>query len=317
MSHSHDDHAHGKAPDLSGSDQSRVFRAMMLTVTFMVVEVIGGLLSGSLALLADAGHMLTDALALMLAWMAFRIADRPTDGSRTYGYHRFQILAAFVNGLALFIIGFWIVWEAIGRIQQPVEVLAGPMLIIAITGLGVNVFAFYLLHGGDQSNLNMRGASLHVLSDLLGSVAAIVAAAIIMTTGLNMVDPLLSLVVVALILHAAYRVVVDSGHILMEGAPRHLKPDDVANGILSNVPTVAGIHHMHLWALTDQKPLLTLHVTIAPDTNHDDVLRAVKGYLAERFDIHHSTIQVERGHCPDEAPVPPEKVLTNDATQST
>ncbi len=300
MSHAQHDHSHSHGQDLSGTDQRRVFRAMLLTVTFMVVEVIGGLLSGSLALLADAGHMLTDALALFLAWLAFKIAGRPTDGERSYGYHRFQILAAFVNGLALFLIGFWIVVEAIGRIQAPVDVLAGPMLAIAFAGLAVNVIAFYILHGGDQSNLNMRGASLHVLSDLLGSVAAIVAASIIMATGWNIVDPLLSLLVVGLILNAAYRVVVDSGHILLEGTPRHLMPDDVANGILKNVPSVLGIHHMHLWALTDQRPLLTLHVTISPESDQDSVLRAVKHFLAEKFDIHHSTIQAEVGPCPDE-----------------
>ena len=283
---------------------------MLLTITFMVVEVIGGLLSGSLALLADAGHMLTDSLALLLAWFAFRIANRPTDGSRSYGYHRFQILAAFVNGLALFAIGAWIIYEAIGRIQEPVEVLAGPMLLIAFAGLAVNVIAFYLLHGGDQANLNMRGAALHVLSDLLGSVAAIVAAAIIMSTGWNIVDPLLSLLVVALILNAAYRVVVDSTHILLEGTPRHLKPDAVANAILKGVPAVLGIHHMHLWALTDQKPILTLHVTIAEDQDQDQVLRAVKTLLAKKFDIHHSTIQAEYGSCPDETAPPPRHALT-------
>ena len=301
MSHSH--HAHGHRNDYSGTDRGRLFKAMVLTVGFMIIEVIGGLLSGSLALLADAGHMLTDSLALCLAWIAFRIADRPTDGQRSYGYHRFQILAAFVNGLALFLIGAWIVYEAFGRIQEPVEVLAGPMMLIAFTGLAVNVVAFYLLHGGDQSNLNMRGASLHVLSDLLGSVAAIVAASVIMVTGLNIVDPLLSLLVVALILHAAYRVVVDSAHILLEGTPRHLEPDEVAHSILSAVPAVNGIHHMHLWALTDQKPLLTLHLTISPEDDQYSVLKAVKQVLAEKFDIHHSTIQAEFGPCPD-APDP-------------
>lgn len=291
---------HGHSHDYSGTDRNRVFRAMILTGGFMIVEVIGGLLSGSLALLADAGHMLTDSLALFLAWIAFRIAGRPTDGQRSYGYHRFQILAAFVNGLALFAIGAWIVWEAIGRIQQPVEVLAGPMMLIAFTGLAVNVVAFYILHGGDQTNLNMRGASLHVLSDLLGSVAAIVAAALIMMTGLNILDPLLSLLVVALILHAAYRVVVDSGHILLQGTPRHLEPDEVANTIMTEVPAIKGIHQMHLWALTDQKPILTLHVTMSPDEDQYGVLKTVKKVLAQKFNIQHSTIQAEFGPCPDE-----------------
>ena len=306
MSHSHHKHGHNPA----GADQKRVFQAMLLTVTFMVVEVIGGLLSGSLALLADAGHMLTDSLALFLAWLAFWFAGRPSDGTRSYGYHRFQILAAFVNGLALFAIGAWIVYEAIGRIQEPVEVLAGPMLVIAFAGLAVNVIAFYILHGGNQKSLNIRGATLHVLSDLLGSVAAIVAAATIVATGWNIVDPLLSLLVVGLILNAAYRVVADSTHILLQGAPRHLEPDTVANTILNGVPTVLGIHQMHLWALTDQIPILTLHVTIDKNQDQTQVLRAVKQLLAEKFEIHQSTIQVEFSSCPDDIKEAPPKALT-------
>ena len=304
MSHTSHDH------DLASADRKRVFQAMLLTATFMVIEVIGGLLSGSLALLADAGHMLTDSLALFLAWFAFRIANRPTDGARSYGYHRFQILAAFVNGLALFAIGAWIIYEAVGRIQEPVDVLAGPMLVIAFAGLAVNVVAFYLLHSGDQANLNMRGAALHVLSDLLGSVAAIVAAAVIMATGWNIMDPLLSLLVVALILNAAYRVVMDSAHILMQGTPRHLEPDTVANTLLTGVPAVLGIHQMHLWALTDQIPILTLHVTIDKNEDQTQVLQAVNRLLAEKFDIHHSTIQVEFSSGPDESNEAPTEALT-------
>ena len=196
--------------------------ALVLTGGFMVVEVIGGLAAGSLALLADAGHMLTDTLSLALAFVAFRIGRWPHDARRTYGYHRFQVLAAFVNGLTLVAIVGWIAIEAIRRLLEPVEVLGGLMLAVAVIGLVVNIAAFAILHGGDRRNLNLRGAALHVLADMLGSVAAIVAALVISITGWMPIDPLLSLLVVLLILRSAWFLLRRSGHILLEGAPEWL-----------------------------------------------------------------------------------------------
>ena len=172
------EHAHGDR-EASADNERRVFLAMLLTGGFMVAEVAGGIAAGSLALLADAGHMLTDCASLALAWMAFRIGRRPHDARRSYGYHRFQVLAAFVNGIALIAIVGWIVIEAVRRLLAPVEVLGGLMLVIAVLGLLVNLGAFWILHGGDQQNLNLRGAALHVLGDLLGSIAAIAAGLII------------------------------------------------------------------------------------------------------------------------------------------
>src|SRR5436190_176363 len=213
--HRHHDHAaHGHA-----SNESRVGWAALLTGGFMLVEATGGLLSGSLALLADAGHMLTDAASLTLAWLAFRIAHRPADWQRTYGFLRFQVLAAYSNGLTLAFIAIAIVYAAIKRLYEPTEVLAGPMLAIAILGLLVNLIAFRILHGAERDNVNIKGAMLHVMGDVLGSVAAIAAALVILWTGWTPIDPLLSALVAILILRSAWLLVRESGHILLEGAP--------------------------------------------------------------------------------------------------
>ena len=192
-------HTHSHA-DPSGGNEKRILWAMALTGSFMFAEVIGGILSGSLALIADAGHMLTDFAALALSWAAFRASRRPNDTKRTYGYHRFQVLAAFVNGLTMVLIVGWILFEAVRRLMEPVEILAGPMLVIAALGLVVNIIAFAILHSGAKENLNMQGAALHVLGDLLGSVGAIAAAGIILWTGWTPIDPLLSVLVALLIL---------------------------------------------------------------------------------------------------------------------
>jgi cobalt-zinc-cadmium efflux system protein len=188
----HDDaHSHGA----NDRNLKRVMIALVLTGTFMVVEVIGGIISGSLALLADAGHMLTDTMALALAAMAFHVSKRPPDGKLTFGYQRFQVLAAFVNGLSLLAIVGWILFEAVSRFIQPRDVLGETMLLVAVAGLMVNLISFAVLHTGDQENLNIRGAALHVAGDLLGSIAAIVAALVIIYTGWFMIDPILSIAV--------------------------------------------------------------------------------------------------------------------------
>ena len=197
------------------SNMRRVTIALVLTGTFMNVEVVGGILSSSLALLADAGHMLTDTMALALAAVAFHVSKRPADGRLTYGYQRFQILAAFVNGLSLLLIVGWILYEAVSRFLSPEEVLGRTMLIVATLGLVVNIIAFTVLHGGDKENLNIRGAALHVAGDLLGSVAAIVAAIVIIYTGWMAIDPLLSIAVAILILKSAWLLVKRSAHVLL------------------------------------------------------------------------------------------------------
>jgi len=289
-------HDHGQA-QADADNQRRVLWAMLLTGGFMLAEVVGGIAAGSLALLADAGHMLTDCASLALAWMAFRIGRRPHDARRTYGYHRFQVLAAFVNGLSLIAIVLWIAIEAVRRLLAPVEVLGGLMLAIAVLGLLVNLVAFWLLHGGDRANLNIRGAALHVMGDLLGSLAAIAAALVIFWTGWMPIDPLLSVFVALLILRSAWLLVRRSAHILLEGTPDWLDVDDLRHALKAAVPLVEDVHHVHAWMLTSERPLLTMHARVRAGADHDQVLKAIQEALRRDHGIAHATIQIERGGC--------------------
>ncbi len=207
--HQHGHHQHGTHAQVD--NEKRVGWAAVLTAAYMLAEAAGGLLAGSLALLADAGHMLTDAASLALAWAAFRIARRPSDWQRTYGFHRFQVIAAYTNGITLFFIAAAVLWEAFHRWREPVTVLGGPMLAIASLGLLVNAAAYLALHGADRNNLNIRGAMIHVLGDMAGSAAAIVAALVILWTGWMPIDVLLSALVAVLILRSAYGVVAEFG----------------------------------------------------------------------------------------------------------
>jgi cobalt-zinc-cadmium efflux system protein len=278
----------------------RVVVALVLTGSFMVVEVIGGILSGSLALLADAGHMLTDTMALALAAVAFHVSKRPADGRRTFGYQRFQIIAAFVNGLSLLLIVGWILFEAVRRFISPTEVMGMTMLVVAAAGLVVNIIAFAVLHSGDRDNLNIRGVALHVAGDLLGSVAAIVAAIVIIYTGWMAIDPILSVAVAFLILKSAWALVRQSGHVLLEGAPAWLDRAEMQDRIRETVPAVEEIHHVHVWGLTPQDLMLTMHVKLMEATeNPTDVVRQVKAVLRNAYGIGHSTIEVETSDCAD------------------
>jgi cobalt-zinc-cadmium efflux system protein len=282
------------------SNMRRVTIALVLTGAFMIVEVIGGILSGSLALLADAGHMLTDTMALALAAVAFHVSKRPPDAKLTYGYQRFQILAAFVNGLSLLLIVGWILFEAARRFIAPQEVMGPTMLVVATAGLVVNIICFIVLHGGDKDNLNIRGAALHVAGDLLGSVAAIVAAIIIIYTGWMQIDPILSIAVAILILKSAWALVRRSAHVLLEGAPDWLDIDSMRELVVSKIPEVEDIHHVHVWGMTPQDLMLTMHVCVNTQPgNPTDVIRQVKALLREEYGIGHSTIELETVDCAD------------------
>jgi len=284
----------------TNSNMRRVTIALVLTGTFMIVEVIGGILAGSLALLADAGHMLTDTMALALAAVAFQVSKRPADARLTYGYQRFQILAAFVNGLSLLFIVGWILYEAFSRFVSPQEVLGKTMLVVAVAGLVVNIFAFIVLHGGDRENLNIRGAALHVAGDLLGSVAAIVAAVVIIYTGWMAIDPILSVAVAILILKSAWVLVKRSAHVLLEGAPEWMNVDEMQEGLVEQIPEVVSIHHVHVWGMTPQDLMLTMHVRVENHTaNPTDIIRRVKALLRQDYGIGHSTVEIETDDCAD------------------
>lgn len=276
----------------SADSRRRVAIAAWLTAFFMAAEVAGGVISGSLALLADAAHMLTDAGSLALAWLGYKLAERPADQKRSFGFARMKILAAFTNGILLIVLACWIVWEAIHRLLDPVEVMGPVLLVVAIGGLIVNIAAFAILHGGSKEDLNLQGALWHVLGDLLGSVAAIAAAIIIMTTGWMAADPILSMLVALLVGIAGIRIARQSGHILLEGTPAGLMPQDIIDDLTREVPGVAGVSHLHAWALTEHRPLVTMEVTMVPGATAEDVRRAVKARLETQFNVSHTTVEI-------------------------
>ncbi len=288
------DHAAHEAHSHAAAGERAIGIAALLTGGFMVAEIVGGMASGSLALLADAGHMLTDFGSLVLAWLAFRLARRPADWKRTYGFDRFSVLAAFVNGLALFVIAGWICWEAYQRITAPAEVLAGIMLWIALGGLLVNVLAYLVLSRSEGSNLNMRAAALHVAGDLLGSLAALAASLVILFTGWTPIDPILSVLVALIILRSAYFVVAESGHILLEGAPDGFDAGRVAEAIAGEVSGVERIRHVHAWSITAERPMATLEADILPGADAEATKQAIKAAIREKFGISHATVEINQ-----------------------
>jgi len=269
----------------------RFWAVLGLTGSFMVLEVVGGWLSGSLALLADAGHMLTDVGALALSLLTAWIAQRPADANKTYGYLRWEILAALVNGAALFGIAGWVVLEAIQRMQHPGPIRSGLFLAIAVAGLVVNVVSLAMLHGARHGSLNARGAYLHVLSDALGSVGALAAAAIIWFTGWTLADPIASIVLSLLILVGAWRLLRESTDILLDAVPRHVAMAEVQRCILG-VPGVAAVHDLHVWTVVNGVVAMSGHAVVPELDSHPDVLDGIRAEMAA-LGIGHVTMQLE------------------------
>lgn len=295
MSH---DHRHERGHDPHRHERL-VGRAFVLIAGFMVVEIVGGLLANSLTLLADAAHMFLDASALGFSWYALHLSRRGHDHNLSYGYHRYQVLATFINGLTLFGLIVWILVEAWQRLRAPEGMLPVPALAVAVVGLAVNVVAWRWLHGA-HDNATVRSAAWHVLGDMLGSVAAIAAALTVWLTGWLYADPLLALVVVVILGRGAWRLVRDSSHILLEGVPEDVDLHRIRDTLAARVPGVLEVHHMHAWALTAERPLLTLHARVEEGTDVSGVVNRIKAVLTEDFGIDHSTIQVEHGPCPDD-----------------
>lgn len=291
-------HNHGPvlshdAPEAERRSKERAIAiAALMTGGFMGAELVGGLVSGSLALIADAGHMLMDFASLIFAWLAFRVARRPADMKRTYGFDRFSVLAAFVNGLSLFAIAVWIMVEAVNRLRDPPEVLGGLMLWVAGVGLVVNIVVFWVLSRAEGDNLNVRAAALHVMGDLLGSVAAIIASVIIMWTDWTPIDPILSVFVVLLILRSAWSVVRESGHILLEGAPPGFDSRAIADDLSKTVRGVARAHHLHAWSITQERPMASLEIDLETGADHEEVLRAVKKRVLELSGVRHVSVEI-------------------------
>lgn len=279
-------HSHSK-------NERKIAIAAALTGLFMGVEFAGGLISGSLALIADAVHMLTDFGSLILAWVAFRLARRPADWKRTYGFDRFSVLAAFVNGLALFAIAVWITWEAWVRLSEPHDIEGGVIVWVALAGLAVNIFVFIMLTHDSTENLNMRAAALHVAGDLLGSVAALVAGMVIIYTGWTPIDPILSVFVTLVILKAAWSIVRESGHILLEGAPAGFNGEEVARKIIAEVAGVKDVTHVHAWSITQERVMATLELSIDPQFDASTIKSDVRTWLVEYYGISHTTLELK------------------------
>jgi cobalt-zinc-cadmium efflux system protein len=269
----------------------RLWAVLGLTGSFMVLEAIGGWISGSLALLADAGHMLTDVGALALSLGTAWVAQRPADDLKTYGYLRWEILAALVNGAALFGIAGWVVVEAIQRIQHPEPIRTGLFLAIAAAGLVVNLASLYLLHGSREGSLNARGAYLHVLGDALGSAGALAAAGIIWLTGWTLADPIASIALSLLILTGAWRLLRESTDILLDAVPRHVAMADVHHRILS-VPGVAAVHDLHVWTVVNGVVAMSGHAVVPELGSHPCVLEGIRTEMAA-LGIGHVTMQLE------------------------
>jgi cobalt-zinc-cadmium efflux system protein len=269
----------------------RLWAVLGLTGTFMVLEAVGGWVAGSLALLADAGHMLTDVGALALSLLTAWIAQRPADATKTYGYLRWEILAALVNGAALFGIAGWVVVEAIQRIQHPGPIRTGLFLTIAAAGLAVNLVSLGILHGSRQGSLNARGAYLHVMGDALGSIGALSAAAIVWFTGWTIADPIVSIALSLLILVGAWRLLRESTDILLDAVPSHVAMADVQRRILG-VPGVAAVHDLHVWTVVNGVVAMSGHAVVPDLDSHPEVLDGIRAQMAT-LGIGHVTMQLE------------------------
>jgi cobalt-zinc-cadmium efflux system protein len=271
-----------------------------ITTLFLIVEAVGGWLSGALALLADAGHMLTDAGALGLSLLTAWIAQRPASDTKTYGYLRWEILAALVNGAALFGIAAWVVVEAIQRIGAPHQIRSTLFITVAAAGLVANLVSLRLLHGAHGDSLNARGAYLHILSDLLGSVGALGAAVVVHVTGWMLADPIISILLALLILVGAWRLLRESTDILLEAVPGHISLPDVQRSMLA-VPGVTGVHDLHVWTVTSGMVAMSGHAIVPALADHPMVLESIRTALA-KLGIGHVTIQLEvRDECEEPA----------------
>lgn len=287
-------HGHGTAPGTEFS--GRLLFVLGLTLVVLVVEVVGGVLSGSVALLAEAGHMLADSAGLFLSWLALRFAAKPATDERTFGFLRAEALAAFANASLLLVLGGWVVFEALRRFTDPPEVASGTMLVVALIGLAANLVGIRLLHAGKEENLALRGAYLEVLGDLLASLAVVAAAVLVATVGFTLADPIAGLLIGALIIPRAYALLQEAVHVLLESTPKGMDLREVRAHVLG-VPGVVSVHDMHAWSLGTGAPVLSAHVVVEDSCFSDGtapvVLDSLQHCLAGHFDVAHSTFQLE------------------------
>ena len=295
VSHSHSGHSHGRASE----SRRKLTMVLVLTSIYMIAEVIGGWLTGSLALLADAGHMLADVAALALALIAAWFASRPATSNKTFGYYRLEILAALVNGVALVVISLLILYEAYQRWSAPPVVQGSAVMLVASGGLAINLISAWILHGRHEIDLNMRGAWLHVLSDALGSLGAIVAGAVMWLYGWFAADPLFSALIGVLIVWSSWRLIRESTNVLLEGTPAHINLAAVEDSIL-RTDGVSDVHDLHVWTITSGREALSAHVIHAYEVSQPELLKELRAKLHDRFGVDHLTIQMETPDFEDE-----------------
>jgi len=287
-------HSHAAQP---GQNERPLWIALILTTVFLVAEIIGGILTNSLALISDAAHMFTDTAALAISLAAIRIGKRPADSQRTFGYYRFEILAAAFNAILLFLVAVYIVYEAYQRLNNPPEIQSGTMLVVAAFGLVINLISMRLLSSGKDSSLNVKGAYLEVWSDMLGSVGVIIGALVIRYTGWSWVDSAIAVAIGLWVLPRTWTLLKASMNVLLEGVPEGLGLDEVKEAI-SRVPGVDSVHDLHVWSITSGKASLTAHIVQREDvTNSQALLLDIRQLVASKYDIHHSTIQIEEIPC--------------------
>ncbi|MGF7006026.1 cation diffusion facilitator family transporter [Aminobacter sp. BE322] len=287
------DHQH---VDMESTPVPRLWIALGLAGSFMVAEVVGGIITGSLALISDAAHMLTDAMALAIALLAIRVGRRPADILRTYGYARFEILAAAFNALLLLGVAFYILYEAYKRLYEPAEIASLGMLAIAMVGLLVNLLAMRILTGHKDKSLNVKGAYLEVWADMLGSIGVIAGAGLIWLTGWEWVDSLVAVGIGFMVFPRTWVLLKECVNILLEGVPPGMSLAEVEQAIVS-VSGVASVHDLHLWAITQSKASLSAHAVLAEGADAETVRRAIEARLQQKFDLHHTTLQLERENC--------------------
>ncbi|WP_017760309.1 cation diffusion facilitator family transporter [Pseudacidovorax intermedius] len=289
-------HSHSHAPAAIQPGKERpLWIALILTSTFLVAEVVGGVVTGSLALISDAAHMFTDAAALAIALAAIRVGKRPADAKRTFGYHRFEIIAAAFNALLLFGVAIYILFEAYQRIKSPPAIESTGMLVIATLGLVINLISMKLLAAGKDESLNVKGAYLEVWSDMLGSIGVIVGAIVIRFTGWTWVDSAIAVLIGLWVLPRTWILLRDSVNILLEGVPADLDIAAIRRALVG-VPGVSSVHELHVWAMTSGKASLSVHL-VSPKGDADKLTRACAHLLEEKFALHHTTIQVEKVPC--------------------
>jgi len=286
-------HHHNHIGKANTANKRKIMIAAIITASYMLVEIIGGLWVNSIALVADGIHMMTDAMALAVAWWGYHLAQKSPNERMTFGYQRFQILTAFVNGFTLLLIVTGIAAMAIHRFIEPQEVMGKEMFVIALIGLLNNLVVFCFLHSGDQHNMNMRGATLHFLGDTLGSVAVIAGAILIYYTGWMPIDPILSLLIALIIVVGAYRLVRESAHILLEGVPEGFEIKAIKEDLESRFKALTCIHHIHLWAISEEQVMMTLHAKTDLKYVNDETLSEIKQYLFEKHKVDHVTLQLE------------------------